>query len=180
MIGGTPHRRGVALLLALLVLSVVAAASVGMLRTGTDASLGSRARAQAVECDLNIESLLPHLLGWLSRDADDAARESEPRPALGPGLNRVMDQQHNGVRITVDAIDLSGRLHVRYLDSFAAGGLSEPLRSLKSRDLQPSATNTRADDISPPVLPETIASLASARAESMDEHVDAFPPRHRR
>ncbi|MCA9304922.1 MAG: hypothetical protein R3B46_02025 [Phycisphaerales bacterium] len=177
MIVRVSHRRGVALLLALLALSVVAAASISMLRTGTDASLGSRARAQSVECDLIIESITPHLLGWLSLDADDAAREGEPLPALGPGLNRVMDQQHGGVRVTVDAIDLSGCLHIRYIDSFAAGGLSELLRSLGSRELQPSTTNRRADDISPPVLPETIAGLASARAVSIDDHVDAFPSR---
>ncbi len=161
--------RGAALLMALLVLSVVSAVSVSILRAGADASLSSRARVQRLECRLLIEALAHRLLSALS----EIDQSSEDHPRIGPGINDLLEEVIGETRITVRAIDLSGRLHVRSLDSFAAGGLDgSPLRLLRAADFA-TLTNTKDDD--PPVLEETIAALASGRS---GEPVNAFPSRH--
>lgn len=160
--------RGAALLMALLALSVVSAVSVSMLRAGADASLSAHARVQRLECRLLIETLVPHLLKALS----EIDRSSEEHPGIGPGLITLLEESSGDARATVRAIDLSGRLHVRSLDSFAAGGLDgSPLQLLRSADFT-TTTNIKVDD--PPVLEETIAALVSERS---GEPVDAFPSR---
>lgn len=179
------HRRGVALLMALLALSIVSAAAVAMLRAGTDASLAARSRGQQAQCEVIIESLTPYLVEWLSTppkaEERDTTKQSSDEPArLGPGMNTVMNRDFRAMQVKVDAIDLSGCLHTRHLDAFAADGLTEPLRVLRAADFDSKSVfrrRPRTEPDIPPVLAEAMAVLAAQRAGGTRTPIDAFPPR---
>lgn len=122
------HRRtGAALLIALVAVSIVTVGTVGALRSsaaGLAASGGAVFEAQAEALARDLE---PVALAALTERGDalftDAADPSS--------LVDIIEGAREGVTVRVRALDLSGRLHIAHVRSFAGDGLPEPLQALR-------------------------------------------------
>lgn len=111
---GIVHRRGIALLLVLIVLTSLAVISVGTLRSAHRLSL---LRGEMIR-QREVEGLLRDLRPWLVESAEDAAA----RTGFGTGWNEVLDARLDTVSLRVSGLDLSGRVRIDRLDSVAAEG----------------------------------------------------------
>lgn len=122
------HRRGAALLIAVVAVSIVTVGTVGALRSsasGLAASGGAVFEAQAEALARDLEPIALALL----TEKGDALFASAPDPS---GLVEVLRDGRGGMAIMVQALDLSGRLHIAHLRSFAGDGLPEPLQALRA------------------------------------------------
>lgn len=132
------HRRGAALLIALVAVSIVTVGTVGALRSsasGLAASGGAVLEAQAEALARDLEPIALALL----TEKGDALFASAPDPS---GLVEVLRYGRGGVDVAVQALDLSGRLHIAHLRSSAGDGLPEPLQALRAsapRSVEPSS-----------------------------------------
>lgn len=160
----SPRRRGVALLLALVCLSIVSVAGVSLLRVSADASIDARQRdfdRRAATIARDAERLA---LAWLSPGAPSPGGAPGPGPGStrGPGSNsggfdRILDAPDRDqqvdpsgfvtiaewsseeAHVQIEAIDLSGRLHVSLLGTRAATGLPAALAVHREADAGRSA-----------------------------------------
>lgn len=124
----TAHR-GIALLLALVALSLLSVTGVGVLRSATNASVSSSVDSEEAAARAIVRELTPLLLGWAEEhvelwQAELGAERHETRDMskffsiLGERSAFVNDRH-----IAIEAIDLSGRLHVSKISTLAATGL---------------------------------------------------------
>lgn len=121
----TQHRRGVALLLALLAVSLLSVTGVGLVRTATNHAVSSdltTERAQAESLLMDIAAMFPSLM---TSDDTRPAGEIQPGEAV-----RVLDRRIEHLHVWVDRHDLSGRLHLSQVSTFAAQGLPSALDGL--------------------------------------------------
>lgn len=150
------HRRGAALLIALVAVSIVSVGTVGALRSsasGLAASGGAVFEAQAEALARDVEPIALALL----TEKGDALFASAPDPS---GLVEVLRDGRGGVGITVQALDLSGRLHIAHVRSFAGDGLPEPLQALMA-----SAPRSAGPSSAGVPLSETLSAAAGAGAD---------------
>ncbi|MEQ9617530.1 MAG: hypothetical protein RLN60_05790 [Phycisphaerales bacterium] len=155
------ERRGVALLLALLALVLLSSAAVPLLSTGHQVSRARFDAGESVASRLIVESLQPLLIDWSREHASEAQ---------APFFELIHRTDRNGRVVTVRAIDLSGRLHVSHLDTFAASEIPDPIRASvididsQSRPRSGSSESPRrlldeyfADDSAAPLFPMEFA-----------------------
>ncbi len=150
------YRRGAALLIALVAVSIVTVGTVGALRSsasGLAASGGAMFEAQAEALARDLEPIALALL----TDKGDALFTSAPDPS---GLVEVLRDGRSGVSITVQALDLSGRLHIAHLRSFAGDGLPAPLQALRA-----SASRSREPSEASVSVTEALSAAAEAGAD---------------
>jgi hypothetical protein len=145
-------RRGAALLLALGALVAVTTLGAAALRAATTARLVGVADRDTAEAAQLVRDLEPALLAWLGSGAISGHSDWAP----------VFASVRGSVGVTVHAVDLSGRLRIDRLESFAAMGLPQTLRMAELDELleRPAAT---------PALVEEVAIAARC---------DAFPISH--
>ncbi|MCB9848561.1 MAG: hypothetical protein H6814_09120 [Phycisphaeraceae bacterium] len=120
-------RRGVALLIALLVLVTVSTLTVGAIRAAFDGSAEVNQMLQLRQVDSLVDDLAPPLLEWAARDADGwIASQDDPS-----GWAPVFQAESDGLMVRVHAIDCSGRLRVDRLGTFAGLGLPSEIQRLR-------------------------------------------------
>ncbi|MBL0922083.1 MAG: hypothetical protein IBJ10_08130 [Phycisphaerales bacterium] len=159
-------RRGAAMLLALAALVIVVPAGVAALRSAAARALASSASLDEERARVAALSIGPALLAWAANQDGSQTAPLRRRD----GLVRILDREgQDGARIVVDAIDLSGRLHVEALGTLARSGLPRPLDQMTV----PAPTRREATSADPiPLMPEAIAW--SVRRE-LDATAPTFP-----
>lgn len=119
-------RRGLALLLVIVALSIVTAAATGALRASANALSAAHRSVFEVQAEALARDMEPVLLDAL-REGADALFPIEGDPSAPAALLRT---GRGAVRVSVDALDLTGRLHAMHLGSLADAGLPEALQPL--------------------------------------------------
>lgn len=144
-------RRGAAMLLALAALAIVVPAGVSALRGASARAMESFSSLDEERARLAALSIGPAILAWAAdQDGLDAAPTQDRA-----GLMRVLEHEElDGSRLVVDAIDLSGRLHLDALGSLARAGLPAPLNQLTNPER---ASSNRTDSDHVLLMPEAIA-----------------------
>ncbi|MCA9293222.1 MAG: hypothetical protein KDA20_05355 [Phycisphaerales bacterium] len=127
-------RRGMALLLALLALSILSLTGVGLLRAASTSRLASTTDTTDA-ADRAIVRDLSHMI--LARLREQAGPVADP-DWLQPGSLTWLEQRLDAkTLVRVQALDLCGRLRVDQLDTFAASGLPAAVRrALRTDDIE--------------------------------------------
>ena len=109
--GSRRSRRGIALLVALAVVSMLSVLGVAVLKTASHLAIDGQTRLFDAQAQLTIESLEPALVDWVNH------RKTLPNPASGDGSpidpsewRTLIDDEHGSARLHVEVVDLSGRL----------------------------------------------------------------------
>jgi len=173
----------VALLLALVCLSIVSGAAATLLRAAADASTRTRLGELDTAAPMLARDAERVGLAWLGRGGFALPPDGDAVDITG--FVRIASVQEVGVRVRIDAIDLSGRLHVTRLHPRAAsgssalgglrglGGLPPPLDRLGDITLVDSARGgAREADVDPLSRPSLPAML---RAGGIEDDVAEFP-----
>ena len=144
-------RRGAAMLLALAALAIVVPAGVAALRGASNRAVESSTSLDEERARLAALSIGPALLAWAAnQDNSEAAAQDRE------GLRRILDRDgQDGARLIVDAIDLSGRLHVDALGTLARNGLPRPFDQLAVPKSNRAADSSSLKAL--PLMPEAIA-----------------------
>ena len=159
----SPARRGIALVLSLMALSLLSVTGLGLLQTATNHVIN----ADLVVEHAQVEALLNDLV-TLAPVLVSAEDVRAPDERSLDGSVRVIDQQVGSTHVRVDRLDLSGRLYVSMLRSFAADGLPRPLNDLGPR------LATRSGD-SRPAQDWTLDELADVLDPLQQQLVRPFP-----
>jgi len=148
---GSRAHRGAAMLLALAALAIVVPAGVAALRSASAWATESSFSLDEERARLASLSIGPALLAWAADQDSSEAASAEDRE----GLMRILDrEEQDGSRLVVEAIDLSGRLHIDALGTLARNGLPPPFRQLAIPEPN-SAEEASAEFM--PLLPEAVA-----------------------
>lgn len=142
--------RGTAMLLALAALAIVVPAGAAALRSASARATESSGSLDEERARLAALSIGPALLAWAAnQDSSEAAAQDRE------GLTRILDREgQDGARLIVDAIDLSGRLHIDALETLARNGLPRPFDQLAA----PAPNRANENNLEfRPLLPEAIA-----------------------
>ncbi len=177
------HRAGVALLLVLIMLPIMMISAVAALSTARSASTASDRAVSFEQARVLIADLDPMLVEWVDRHADtppSGGGEGEP-PVDPSGLRSLYvggptpDEASESptLALHVEALDLSGRLHVRHHGSFARLGLPPRLMEVCER-VAPHTPPSRSTpgELPPPTLDHVLDRAASPLHES----VAVYPP----
>ncbi len=125
-------RRGAAMLIALMVLAAMTSLGAAALRSAAGALAEARSLADGAESARLVNDLAPVLLEWLAQDdlAILAPNRSVVDPGHAPRWPLVFSTSRDRLEVQVRAIDLSGRLRIDMMESFARLGLPESLQTL--------------------------------------------------
>lgn len=146
------QRRGAALLVALVCLSVVSLAGVSLLRLAFDASMTARRDAAVREAETLAADAENIALAWLASGAGAGTSGAGgggfgaiPDGVDRSGFVRIASLHDDALTLTIDAIDLSGRLHVSHLRDHPRLRAALPLayQGLDDASLQRLATTAR-------------------------------------
>jgi len=130
-------RRGVALLMALVALVLLTSTAVPLLVVAHSASSARLDSSNALESRHMVEGLQPLLIDWARGHAAGAN---------APFFEEIYQERFGDSRVTIRAIDLSGRLHVSALGTFAAGAVPEPVRLALSADYDEKTARAEQQD----------------------------------
>lgn len=159
--------RGFALLLALAALSVVGTLGAGALIRAQDAVSTVQFSLADVQSRLALDSAEGILVQWIADS--DSSFASMQWPA--DGFAGVLKSGNGELSITVDAIDLSGRLHAARLESFAMRGLPSKLQSIDALEARRLVESLRHEELAP-----TLEQIAAMRSTfSPDAFIRVFP-----
>jgi len=122
-----PCRRGVALLVALIVVMSVSTLAVGLLQRSLNGTTESEFLLRSTRARLLADDLTPMLLEWAAAETDNVFRDADAPESWVS----VFESNAGEVSIQVHAIDCSGRLHTDRLDTFARLGLPSQLQRLR-------------------------------------------------
>lgn len=152
-------RRGAALLLALAALVAVTTLGAAALRAATTARLVGVADRDAAEAAQLVHDLEPALLLWLGAGAINEHPDWAP----------VFASVRGSVGVTVHAVDLSGRLRIDRLGTFAAMGLPQALRAADLDGLlkRPAATPALVEEVAIAARCDAFP-ISSARGPALD------------
>ena len=157
--------RGAAILLAMLVASIVPLASLALLRAASNARLAERfSEEDQIGRDI-VKDLTPMLLTWAVEHAEvdwlSERTESDDRDAIGAEIVRMEDGP-GGWSVRVRAIDLSGRLHARFIESAAAAGVPQMVFGRINPDQVSSHYQAQSPPSHAPVLLESLLFSSEA------------------
>ncbi len=170
------------MLLALAALAIAVPAGALALRGAASRAVESSTRLDEERARLAALSLGPALLRWASEQEGSGASA----PVGADGSVRILEQPATGAegsRVVVDAIDLSGRLHIDALGTLGRNGLPPPLDQLSPAPAlgpapspAPGITSMLPDrgEGDAPLYPEAMAWWALDRAGAV---VSSFPTR---
>ena len=122
------EHRGVALLVALIALAMVATLAVGALQRSVNGSTASRVMSGSRQAARLVDDCTPVLLGWAATEAAGVIAQVEDPSRWIP----VFDSHEVKTRVQIHAIDCSGRLRTDRLDTFARLGLPAGLQRLNN------------------------------------------------
>lgn len=139
------QRRGAALLVALVCLSVVSLAGVSLLRLAFDASMTARRDAAVREAETLAADAEHAVLAWLAAGGGGGGFGGIPDGVERSGFVRIASVSDGALTLTLDAIDLSGRLHASHLRGHPRLRAALPLayQGLDDASLQRLATTAR-------------------------------------
>jgi len=152
-------RSGVALLMALVALVLLTSTAVPLLVIAQSSSAARLGASDAQDARFMVQSLQPLLVSWSRGHANEAN---------APFFEEIYRAQLGDTSVTVRAIDLSGRLHVSALRTFAAGAVPESVRAVMRFD--PEQNSARANQRGQRALRPLLEEFVDA-----DARVSLFP-----
>ena len=161
--------RGFALLLALMALSVVGTLGAGALIHAHSAVTTVHFSIADAQARLALDQVEGTLIQWVADPDSNFASMQWP----ADGFTRILETGDDGLSVTVDGIDLSGRLHAARLESFAMRGLPSELQSIDAPGARRLVESLRREDLAP--LLERVAALRSTH--DTQAPMPAFPRR---
>ena len=160
-------RRGFALVLALLALSVVGSICVGALLRARAATTTVSFSISEIQSELVLEGLSTAIRQWLEDSETDLSTVNWP----ARGRIQILNHESENLSISVEAIDLSGRLHVSRLQTFAMRGLPSDLQSIDPVQSRRIAASLQRNNLAPTL--EQIVALGSTLV--LDAPLAVFP-----
>lgn len=160
-------RRGFALVLALLALSVVGSVCVGALLRARAATTTVSFSISDLQSELVLEGLSDAIRQWLEDSEADLSMIDWPTH----GRIQILNHESANLSISVEVIDLSGRLHVSRLETFAMRGLPTNLQSIDSVKSRRIVASLQRDNLKPTI--EQIVALGST--PDADKTLAVFP-----
>ncbi len=125
-------RRGIALLVSLVVVMSVSTLAVGLLQQAQSGSTASEFNTRSTQARLLVTDLTPRLLEWAAAETDSVFRAADDPSGWVP----VFETDTGSLAIRIDAIDCSGRLRIDRLSTFARMGLPAPLQQLQVNQIR--------------------------------------------
>ena len=119
--------KGIALLLSLAALVTMSIVVTGIVRITANSAIAERRQAFEREASALVQELTLQLPGVLP--------DLSPLPGPDPWI-RIIDSTNDNLQIRVHGIDLSGRLHIKYLDTLARLGLPSSLQNIYPDDAE--------------------------------------------